>query len=96
MCLTHLPGMPNVRMLAIGHLGGSSRAWNDRMQVTEESCVLSIKHISFKFECSGLCARKITKADAEEIALLSAVCLALTKEVQAMVPVSDDVMQDLM
>jgi hypothetical protein len=66
------------------------------MQVTNESCQLSIKHINSKHECSGSFVTKLSKNDAEEIACLSAVCLALVREVQAVAPISDDSLEALM
>jgi len=75
---------------------GASKRWNERQKVSEAGLTLMITHVNSEHRKAPACARKkLLKSDAEDKVLWASSVLHLAKEVQALLPVSDKVMEDM-
>ena len=74
---------------------GASKAWNERMKVTDQSCLLMIKNVHNTFAKTPFpIRRKVSKVDLENIAMQAAVVLSLKREVQDLLPISDMILTE--
>ena len=72
---------------------GASKHWNDRTRTTPSSCVHMIKHITAEYEASpNSRKRKLTKTEAEDVAIWAAFVEHVAKETQHLLPIADDVL----
>lgn len=77
----HSPRLPN-------------KVWSERQKVTERSCVVWVGHIHKAAEHTPKSLRKkLDKVHAEELAMWAAFVVNVAKEVQMLVPLSDELLQ---
>lgn len=73
----------------------TSKGWNERLRVTKDSMTLMVQHVhaSHLMQPKAL-RKKVDKVRLEEMAMEAALAAALAKEVQQLLPLTDEVLQE--